>query len=72
MAIHSSEKCDIQCEEQLFRQINEEVIMMMMILFSYAQAIAGVHSDHPMTQCAAPGGRQLDGDSLGHTPVKSA
>ena len=36
------------------------------------QVIARVHSDHTMTQCTAPGGRPLDGDSLGHTPIKSA
>ena len=36
------------------------------------QVIARVHSDHTMTHCTAPGGRRLDGDSLGHTHIKSA
>ena len=42
-----------------------------MIVLSSCQVITGIHSDHTTMQCTEPGGRRLDGDSLGHTHIKS-
>ena len=37
-----------------------------------SQVIARVHSDRTMTQCTAPSGRRLHGDSHGNAHIKSA